>query len=111
MATLSTGKRRTVKFAYKMQWLQALQDWVRGEMQAHERLVLVGDFNVAPEDRDSTISGLADTIHHTKEERAHFQALLAQSLADAYRMFSSPTRAIRGGTTECGFPEKPGPAY
>ena len=23
------------KFAYKMQWLQALQDWVRGEMQAH----------------------------------------------------------------------------
>ncbi|MBX9832922.1 MAG: endonuclease/exonuclease/phosphatase family protein, partial [Burkholderiaceae bacterium] len=40
------------KFAYKMRWLQALQDMVRAEMAAHPRLVLVGDFNVAPEDRD-----------------------------------------------------------
>ena len=82
------------KFAYKMQWLQALQDWVRGEMQAHERLVLVGDFNVAPEDRDSYDPvGLADTIHHTQEERAHFQALLALGLADAYRMFEQPDKS------------------
>ena len=50
-------------------WLQARQDWVPGEMQAHERLVLVGDFNAAPEDRDSYDPvGLADTIHHTQEE-------------------------------------------
>jgi len=82
------------KFAYKMQWLQALQDWVRGEMAAHERLVLVGDFNVAPQDRDSYDPvGLAGTIHHTKEERAHFQALLALGLADAYRMFEQPEKS------------------
>jgi len=82
------------KFAYKMQWLQALQDWVCGEMAAHERLVLVGDFNVAPQDRDSYDPvGLAGTIHHTKEERAHFQALLALGLADAYRMFEQPEKS------------------
>jgi exodeoxyribonuclease-3 len=56
----------TDKFAYKMRWLQALHDWVRAELAAHPRLVLLGDFNVAPEDRDSFDPvGLAGTIHHT----------------------------------------------
>jgi exodeoxyribonuclease-3 len=41
-------------------------------MSQHPQLVLVGDFNVAPEDRDSFDPvGLKDTIHHTVEERTH----------------------------------------
>ena len=84
----------TDKFAYKMRWLQALHDWVRSELEAHPRLVLLGDFNVAPEDRDSYDPvGLADTIHHTREERAHFQALLGLGLLDAYRMFEQPEKS------------------
>ena len=84
----------TDKFAYKMRWLQALHDWVRSELAAHPRLVLLGDFNVAPEDRDSYDPvGLADTIHHTREERAHFQALLGLGLTDAYRMFEQPEKS------------------
>ncbi|ART48875.1 exodeoxyribonuclease III [Acidovorax carolinensis] len=82
------------KFAYKMRWLQALQDMVRAEMAAHPRLVVVGDFNVAPEDRDSYDPvGLRETIHHTTEERAHFQALLALGLTDAFRMFEQPEKS------------------
>ncbi len=84
----------TDKFAYKMRWLQALHDWVRSELAAHPRLVLLGDFNVAPEDRDSYDPvGLANTIHHTREERAHFQALLGLGLTDAYRMFEQPEKS------------------
>lgn len=84
----------TDKFAYKMRWLQALHDWVRSELAAHPRLVLLGDFNVAPEDRDSFDPvGLADTIHHTREERAHFQALLGLGLTDAYRLFEQPEKS------------------
>ena len=84
----------TDKFAYKMRWLQALHDWVRSELETHPRLVLLGDFNVAPEDRDSYDPvGLADTIHHTREERAHFQALLGLGLTDAYRMFEQPEKS------------------
>ncbi|WP_428146469.1 exodeoxyribonuclease III [Delftia acidovorans] len=84
----------TDKFAYKMRWLQALQDWVKSEMAAHPRLVLVGDFNVAPEDRDSYDPiGLKDTIHHTVEERTHFQALLQLGLTDAFRMFDQPEKS------------------
>ena len=82
------------KFAYKMRWLQALQDMVRAEMAAHARLVLVGDFNVAPEDRDSyDPDGLRETIHHTTEERNHFQALLGLGLTDAFRMFEQPEKS------------------
>ncbi len=82
------------KFAYKLQWLAALHRWITEEMQAHPRLVLVGDFNVAPEDRDSFDPvGLKDTIHHTVEERAHFQALLGLGLMDAYRMFEQPEKS------------------
>ena len=82
------------KFVYKLQWLQALHDWVRSEVAQHKRLVLVGDFNVAPEDRDSYDPvGLAGSIHHTQEERAHFQALLALGLTDAYRLFEQPEKS------------------
>ena len=84
----------TDKFAYKLRWLQALHHWVQSELAAHPRLVLLGDFNVAPEDRDSYDPvGLADTIHHTREERAHFQALLGLGLTDAFRMFEQPEKS------------------
>jgi exodeoxyribonuclease-3 len=41
------------KFAYKLAWLEALTDWLRAELQVTPRLVLAGDYNVAPEDRDA----------------------------------------------------------
>ena len=82
------------KFAYKMRWLEALHHWVQSEMAKHPRLVLVGDFNVAPEDRDSFDPvGLKDTIHHTVEERQHFQNLLQLGLTDAFRMFEQPEKS------------------
>ena len=83
------------KFAYKMRWLQALQDWLRGELAQHPRLALVGDFNVAPEDRDSyDPEGLRETIHHTTQERQHFQALLGLGLTDAFRLFEQPEKSF-----------------
>lgn len=76
------------KFVYKMRWLAALRDWLDEEIKAHARLVLVGDFNIVPEDRDSCDPvGLKGTILHTDEERAHFQSLLALGLSDSFRLF------------------------
>jgi exodeoxyribonuclease-3 len=83
------------KFAYKLRWLDALLHWVGEEMKAHPRLMLMGDFNVAPEDRDSFDPvGLKDTIHHTVEERAHFQALLQLGLTDTFRLFDQPEKSF-----------------
>ena len=42
----------TDKFAYKMRLLSALREWVAAELSRHPKLVLVGDYNIAPEDRD-----------------------------------------------------------
>ena len=83
------------KFAYKLRWLAALHAFVQAEMAQHPQLLLVGDFNVAPEDRDSfDPEGLRGTIHHTPEERAHFQSLLDLGLTDAFRMFEQPEKSF-----------------
>jgi exodeoxyribonuclease-3 len=83
------------KFEYKMSWLRGLRDWLREELTAHPRLVLLGDFNIAPEDRDSFDPvGLAETIHHTTAERTHFKALLGLGLTDAFRMFDQPDKSF-----------------
>lgn len=82
------------KFAYKMRWLQALEDWVRKEVQAHPQLVLMGDFNIAPDDRDvHDPVAWAGQIHCTNEERAHFQGLLRLGLHDAFRLFEQPPKS------------------
>jgi len=82
------------KFRYKMQWLTALRGWIAQELAAHPRLVLMGDFNIAPEDRDVFDPELLrGTIHCTDEERAHFRALIALGLADAFRLFEQPPKS------------------
>ncbi|MFY8087797.1 MAG: exodeoxyribonuclease III, partial [Rubrivivax sp.] len=82
------------KFAYKMRWLDALRAWLALELQQHAQLVLLGDFNIAPEDRDvHDPVAWAGQIHCTDEERAHFRALQGLGLHDAFRLFEQPPRA------------------
>jgi len=82
------------KFQYKMRWLRALREWVRAELAAHPRLLLMGDFNIAPEDRDvHDPAAWAGQIHCTPEEREHFGALLGLGLVDAFRLFEQPPKS------------------
>ena len=82
------------KFGYKMRWLDALRAWVAMELKAHPKLVLLGDFNIAPEDRDVYDPvAWAGQIHCTPEERAHFQGLLALGMHDAFRMFEQAPKS------------------
>jgi exodeoxyribonuclease-3 len=84
----------TDKFDYKMRWLAALHEWVRAELAVHPRLVLMGDFNVAPEDRDvHDPVAWAGQIHCTPEEREHFARLVGLGLVDAFRLFDQPPRS------------------
>ena len=81
------------KFSYKMRWLDALRAWVADELARHPQLVLMGDFNIAPEDRDVYDPVLlAGTIHLTPQERAHFQGLVELGLVDAFRLFDQPAK-------------------
>jgi exodeoxyribonuclease-3 len=82
------------KFSYKMRWLEALRLWVQQELQQHGQLVLLGDFNIAPEDRDVYDPvAWAGQIHCTPQERAHFQDLLALGLHDAFRLFEQAPKS------------------
>jgi exodeoxyribonuclease-3 len=84
----------TDKFEYKMQWMRALRDWVREELTRHPKLVLMGDYNVAPEDRDVYDPvAWAGQIHCTPEEREQFRQLLALGLHDAFRLFEQPPKS------------------
>lgn len=81
------------KFDYKLAWIRALRDWLRDELARHPRLVLMGDFNIAPEDRDvHDPVAWAGQILCTDEERTHFRALLGLGLVDAYRLFEQPDK-------------------
>jgi len=82
------------KFVYKMRWQDALRDWVQAELARHPQLVLMGDFNVAPEDRDvHDPVAWAGQIHCTPEERAQFRRLLALGLVDGFRLFEQPPKS------------------
>jgi exodeoxyribonuclease-3 len=82
------------KFVYKMRWLDGLREWLRAEIAAHPNLVLMGDYNIAPEDRDvyDPVSW-AGQILCTPEERAHFQGLIDLGLSDAFRLFEQAPKS------------------
>ena len=82
------------KFSYKMRWLDALHDWLKLECADHPKLALLGDFNIAPEDRDVYDPvALAGQIHCTDRERAQFTRLLSLGLHDAFRLFEQPPKS------------------
>ncbi len=83
----------TDKFAYKMDWLKAMQRWVQQELAAHPRLVLMGDFNITFDDADVwDPEGMREAIHCTTHEREHLRALIALGLHDSVRLFAQPEK-------------------
>jgi exodeoxyribonuclease-3 len=82
------------KFEYKLNWLAALTDWLRGELARHEQVLLAGDFNIAPEPRDVHDPALWEgQVLFSEPERAAFRALLALGLQDSFRLFDQPERS------------------
>jgi len=79
------------KYRYKLAWYAALADMLRAELARHSALAVLGDFNVAPEDRDVHDPALwAGQVLCSEPERAAFRALLAAGLSDSFRLFDQP---------------------
>lgn len=77
------------KYAYKLEWLEALRTWLAAELGRHERLAIVGDFNIAPEDRDVYDPRLwRNQVLFSEPERAALARLLALGLVDLFRRFA-----------------------
>jgi len=76
------------KYEYKLRWLAALADYLRGELQRFPQLVLLGDYNIAPDDRDvHDPAAWKDQILCSEPERAAFRRFVGLGLADAFRLF------------------------
>ena len=78
----------TDKYDYKLRWLEAVHGWLRDELTAHPKLVVLGDFNIAPDDRDvpDTAVWNEDHILTSSAERAALKRLLALGLHDGFRL-------------------------
>ena len=81
------------KYDYKLRWLAALADYLRDELQRWPHLALLGDYNIAPEDRDvHDPAAWKDQILCSEPERAAFRRFLDLGLADAFRLFEQPEK-------------------
>lgn len=73
------------KYRYKLSWLAALENWLAGEVATHARLAVLGDYNIAPHDRDVyDPAAFADGILVSPAERAAFRRLLELGLVDSH---------------------------
>ncbi|AXK39299.1 exodeoxyribonuclease III [Crenobacter cavernae] len=77
------------KYVYKLEWYARLHDYLAAELEKHPACVLMGDFNIAPDDRDVyDVEAWRDKVLCSVPERAAFEGLLALGLTDAFRIFN-----------------------
>jgi exodeoxyribonuclease-3 len=76
------------KYDYKLRWIDAVHGWLSDELQRHPQLVVLGDFNIAPEDRDvhDPARWNEDSILTSTAERAALRRLQQLGLHDSFRL-------------------------
>ena len=83
------------KYQYKLNWLAALQSYMRDTISAYGDVALLGDYNIAPEDRDvhDPIAWEGQVLCSVPERDA-FRALVALGLTDSFRLFAQPEKSF-----------------
>jgi len=77
------------KYEHKLRWMAAVRDWLAEEIQRHPRMVVLGDFNVAPDDRDvHDPKRWHEKILCSTPERAALKAIMDLGLHDSFRLFT-----------------------
>lgn len=76
------------KYTYKLGWLAALRNFLESELASHEHLVVLGDFNIAPDDRDvHDPEKWGEDILCSPPEREALRGLINLGLVDVFRQF------------------------
>ncbi len=82
------------KYQYKLRWLEALRQYAAAQLAQHPRLVILGDYNIAPEDRDvHDPKAWEGSVHVSEPERAALRTLLDLGLDDCFRRFEQPEKS------------------
>lgn len=83
------------KYAYKLSWYAALHEWLKGEIVRYPKLAVLGDFNIAPEDRDvHDPKQWEGKVLFSEPEKAALRGLFALGLKDSFRLFDQPEKAF-----------------
>lgn len=83
------------KYAYKLRWFDALASWLEGELEVHPRIAVLGDFNVAPEERDvHDPAAWAGQVLFSDPERAALKRIVDLGFVDSFRLFEQPERSF-----------------
>lgn len=81
------------KYRYKLEWLAALRGLLAEELARHPALLVVGDFNIAPEDRDvHNPAAWEGQVLCSPPERAALGELRELGLSDVFRLFPQPDK-------------------
>ena len=82
------------KYEYKMRWLEALHAQLERELTRHDHVAVLGDFNIAPEDRDvHDPAAWEGDVLCSPRERAALAGLLELGLRDVFRLFDQPAKS------------------
>lgn len=83
------------KYRYKLDWLAAFTEWLRGEVAAHPAIAVLGDYNIAPADEDvHDPVAWAGQVLVSPAEREAFDKLRAVGFKDSFRLFPQPERSF-----------------
>jgi exodeoxyribonuclease-3 len=83
------------KYQYKLKWLGRLIDWLKAELAAHPQLVLAGDYNIAPEERDVyDPKAWEGQVLFSEPERSAFRRMLELGMVDSFRIFEQPEKSF-----------------
>lgn len=81
------------KFAYKLHWLEQVSAYVREDLARHPNYVVLGDFNITPDDRDvHDPEQWREQILCSTPERSALKGLLDHGLKDTFRLFEQPEK-------------------
>jgi exodeoxyribonuclease-3 len=76
------------KYCYKLEWLHRVAEYIKTELQRHPRMVILGDFNIAPDDRDvHDPEAWREKILCSTRERAALKDILDLGFTDTFRCF------------------------
>jgi exodeoxyribonuclease III len=82
------------KYQYKLLWLQTLRAYLRDELSRYANVLVLGDYNIAPEDRDvHDPKAWQGSVHVSAPERTELRALLDLGLTDVHRRFEQPEQS------------------
>ncbi len=82
------------KYRYKLGWLAAFSSWLERELARYPRMAVLGDYNIAPEDRDvHDPKAWEGQVLVSPPEREVFRRLIALGFKDSFRLFEQPEKS------------------